>query len=125
VLARLNPNGSLDSTFGSGGKVRTSFGDLNGGANGAVLQPDGRIVAVGFQATNTARWAEFALARYLGSGGSASLASAVSRKTHGAAGPFDIALPLGGAPGLESRSSGGRHTLVFTFDADVVSAARR
>ena len=64
VLARLDTNGSLDPTFGTGGKVRTSFGDLNGGANGAVLQPDGKIVAVGFQATFSLRWAEIALARY-------------------------------------------------------------
>ncbi len=27
-----------------GGKVRTSLGDLNSGANDAVLQPDGKIV---------------------------------------------------------------------------------
>src|SRR5437867_955577 len=66
LLARLNPRGSLDTTFGVGGKVRTSFGDLNGGANGAALQSDGKIVAVGFQATATNRFAEFALARYLG-----------------------------------------------------------
>jgi len=65
LLARTNPNGQLDATFGTGGKVRTSFGNLNGGANGAVLQPDGKVVAVGFQATNTSRFAEFALARYL------------------------------------------------------------
>jgi len=65
LLARLNPSGSLDTTFGVAGKVRTSFGDLNGGANGAAFQGDGKIVAVGFQATFTDRWAEFALARYL------------------------------------------------------------
>ena len=65
TLARLKPNGALDSTFGVSGKVRTSFGDLNGGANGAVLQPDGKIVAVGFQATFSNRWSEFAVARYL------------------------------------------------------------
>jgi len=65
LLARLNPNGSLDSTFGVVGKVRTSFGDLNGGANGAALQQDGKIVAVGFQATFSNQWSEFALARYL------------------------------------------------------------
>ena len=51
LLARLNSTGSLDSTFGAGGKVRTSFGNLNGGANGAAVQADGKIVAVGFQAT--------------------------------------------------------------------------
>src|SRR5438094_1319058 len=65
LLARLSPRGSLDTTFGVGGKVRTSFGDLNGGANGAALQSDGKIVAVGFQATFSNQWANFALARYL------------------------------------------------------------
>jgi uncharacterized delta-60 repeat protein len=66
LVARLNPRGSLDATFGVGGKVRTSFGDLNGGANGAALQSDGKIVAVGFQATFSNQWANFALARYFG-----------------------------------------------------------
>jgi uncharacterized delta-60 repeat protein len=66
LLARCNPNGSLDPTFGVGGKVRTSFGDLNAGANGAVLQPDGKIVAVGFNPTLKDSGVEFALARYLG-----------------------------------------------------------
>lgn len=49
------------------------------------------------------------------------LNSAVSRKTHGAAGDFDVNLPLTGAPGLECRSSGGNHTLVFAFSTNVVS----
>jgi uncharacterized delta-60 repeat protein len=66
LLARLTPTGSLDNTFGVGGKVRTSFGNLNGGANGAALQADGKIVAVGFQATSDGGGVEFALARYLG-----------------------------------------------------------
>jgi len=52
LLARLSSRGALDSTFGVSGQVRTSFGDLNGGANGAALQSDGKIVAVGFQATS-------------------------------------------------------------------------
>src|SRR4029453_14291163 len=65
LLARLTSGGSLDPTFGTGGKVRTSFGDLNGGANGAVFQPDGKIVAVGFQATGLELFADFALARYI------------------------------------------------------------
>lgn len=66
TLARLGRNGTLDPTFGTGGRVRTSFGDLNGGANGALLQPDGRIVAVGFQAYYpTPKGVQFVLARYL------------------------------------------------------------
>ena len=76
LLARLNPSGSSDTTFGVAGKVRTSFGDLNGGANGAAFQR-GKIVAVGFQATFTDRWTEFALARYL-------MASERSRPDRGA-----------------------------------------
>jgi hypothetical protein len=53
LLARLNSTGSLDSTFGIGGKVRTSFGSVNGGAQGGLLQADGKTVAVGFQATSS------------------------------------------------------------------------
>jgi len=66
LLARLNSTGSLDTTFGIGGKVRTSFGNLNGGAYAGALQADGKIVAVGFQATSSRGGVEFALARYLG-----------------------------------------------------------
>jgi uncharacterized delta-60 repeat protein len=69
LLARCNADGSLDLTFGVGGKVRSSFGDLGGGANDAALQTDGKIVAVGFQATKTNTNVDFALARYLGTPG--------------------------------------------------------
>ena len=65
LLARCNADGSLDPTFGVGGKVRTNFGFLAAGAQGGLLQPDGKIVAVGFNATQTNRGVEFALARYL------------------------------------------------------------
>jgi uncharacterized membrane protein len=49
--------------------------------------------------------------------------SAVSRKTHGGAGTFDILLPLSGGPGVECRSggAGGDHTFVITFSNTVVS----
>src|SRR6266705_3001538 len=123
LFARLKTNGSLDRTFGVGGKVRTSFGDLNGGAYGAVLQPDGKIVAAGFQATPTSKFSEFALARYLGSSGSLALTSAVSRKTHGSAGIFDVPLPLTGEPGVECRNTNGKFIFVFTFSSNVVSGS--
>ena len=44
-----------------------------------------------------------------------------SRKTHGAAGDFDIQLPINGPAGIECRNPGpnGRYTLVFTFDRPV------
>jgi hypothetical protein len=46
--------------------------------------------------------------------------SAVSRKTHGNAGTFDVALPFTGNPGVEPRRTGGNHTIVFTFSNNVV-----
>jgi autotransporter-associated beta strand protein len=51
------------------------------------------------------------------------LMTAVSRKLHGSAGPFDINLPLNGQPGLECRSSGSNHQLTFTFNSNVVSGS--
>jgi putative Ig domain-containing protein len=50
------------------------------------------------------------------------LTSAVSRKVHGAAGPFDVLLPLTGQPGVECRSSNGQHTLIFFFSNNITSA---
>ena len=43
--------------------------------------------------------------------------SAVSRKIHGAAGPFDIDLPITGSPGIECRTGGanGDHTVIISF----------
>jgi hypothetical protein len=41
-----------------------------------------------------------------------------SRKVHGAAGAFDVDLPLTGPPGIECRiDTPGNHTVVFTFPA--------
>jgi hypothetical protein len=47
--------------------------------------------------------------------------SAVSRKTHGGAGTFDIPMPLSGTAGVECRTSGGTsdYTLVVTFATNV------
>src|SRR5947209_5776224 len=58
ALARYNPNGSLDSSFGSGGRVLTDFG-LDDEARAVVLQADGKIVVAGGSGG-----AFFALARY-------------------------------------------------------------
>jgi hypothetical protein len=48
-------------------------------------------------------------------------ATVVARKMHGTAGPFDIALPLVGPRGVESRSGGPdrEHQIVFTFPGPV------
>jgi hypothetical protein len=55
--------------------------------------------------------------------GTLQLTAAVSRKTHGSAGTFDVPLPLSGEPGVECRSTNGRYKFVFTFSSDVVSGS--
>ena len=66
ALARYNANGSLDASFGSGGKVTTDFFSNLDDAKAVALQSDGKIVVGGsaVTATNTS----FALARYQSDG---------------------------------------------------------
>ena len=47
ALARYNTSGTLDGSFGKGGKVVFDFFGSFDQANGAVLQPDGKIIVVG------------------------------------------------------------------------------
>ncbi len=54
TITRLKPNGSLDTTFAGDGTANIDFGSLADVANGAVLQPDGKIVVAGYtQAATT------------------------------------------------------------------------
>ncbi|THF70922.1 hypothetical protein E7T06_05010 [Deinococcus sp. Arct2-2] len=69
-LLRLNPDGTLDSTFGTGGKLTTAFPASSADRAGALLiLPDNRIV-VGGQASRSSSTTgvDFALARYLPGG---------------------------------------------------------
>src|SRR6266487_3106583 len=61
VPARAVSGGTLDPTFGSGGKLLTDFGGQEM-AYGVRVQADGKIVAAGF--SNTDGNHDFALARY-------------------------------------------------------------
>jgi len=51
ALARYNSNGSLDSTFGSSGKITTRIGAGDAYSFGIVLQSNGRIVLAGYSET--------------------------------------------------------------------------
>ena len=51
ALTRYNPNGSLDSTFGSSGKVMTTIGTGDAFSFAIVLQSNGRIVLAGYSYT--------------------------------------------------------------------------
>jgi uncharacterized delta-60 repeat protein len=119
VLARFNADGSIDRNFGIDGKVTT---DMGGGlraeeALGVAIQPDGKIVVVGYTAIPTTPPAPrlpdtFALARYnsdgsldtsFGTGGRVSgnvngIARAVALQPDGKivlAGEFELALSNG------------------------------
>src|SRR5439155_9584117 len=69
ALARYMRTGRLDTNFGTGGKVLTSFGTRYR-AEGVVTQPDGKIVAAGSSDRPAHLPGErFALARYRSHGG--------------------------------------------------------
>ena len=66
-LARYTPSGTLDTSFGTGGKVLTRFGSASSNeAKAIAIQPDGKIVAAGYATTDAVQ--QFALARYTTSG---------------------------------------------------------
>jgi uncharacterized delta-60 repeat protein len=68
ALTRYLPDGSLDRSFGAGGKVTTEFGGEDE-ANAVALQGDGKIVAAGGHCNTIGRrYCTFALARYLPDG---------------------------------------------------------
>jgi uncharacterized delta-60 repeat protein len=65
-LARVNANGSLDTAFGNGGTLTTTIqGDEAAAA--VLIQPDGKIVAVGSSENNSTGVTDILLVRYLGS----------------------------------------------------------
>lgn len=61
ALARYNTDGTLDTSFGGNGKVRTNFTSGFDWANGLALQADGKIIAVGRAGGGGGR---FGLVRY-------------------------------------------------------------
>src|SRR5262249_59301298 len=64
---RLNTDGSLDTGFGTGGRVITDFANSNDQAFAVAIDSMGNIVVAG-SATNTSTGLDFALARYDSSG---------------------------------------------------------
>jgi uncharacterized delta-60 repeat protein len=64
LLARFNSDGSLDSTFGSGGLVETTLGGQVGAVLALALQPDGKIVAGGITFTANPTEIKYAVARF-------------------------------------------------------------
>lgn len=66
ALARYNPDGSLDNSFGTNGLVITDLQQAVDVATAITLQPDGKIVVAGH--THNGNNYDFAVARYLSNG---------------------------------------------------------
>ena len=65
MLVRYNANGTLDTSFGRGGKVTTPLGS-GSGANALAIQKDGKLVAAG--SSRNGHVGVFALVRYNANG---------------------------------------------------------
>ena len=68
ALARYNSNGTLDNSFGVGGKVSAN---VNGIAYAVAIQPDGKIVVAGefsFDSSNGSDFSDFTVARFKSDG---------------------------------------------------------
>jgi uncharacterized delta-60 repeat protein len=66
AVVRYNSDGSLDTTFGTGGKVITSIGGGNDAAYSVALQSDGKIVLGGYSRNGLTD--DFAIVRYNNNG---------------------------------------------------------
>jgi uncharacterized delta-60 repeat protein len=65
ALARYNPDGTLDTGFGTVGKVTTDFTSSTDAGLGVAVQPDGKIVVAGSTFPSpTGGLSDFALIRY-------------------------------------------------------------
>jgi uncharacterized delta-60 repeat protein len=66
AIVRYNSDGTLDSTFGAGGKVTTDFLGFDDVAKGVAVQADGKIIAAGFAGLIGPPFLlhQFAVARY-------------------------------------------------------------
>ena len=97
---------------------------VNGTINTAGLSSGRHVIFVRGRGVNDVQgfptWGPISAAFLDVTGGTTSLVSAASRLTHGAAGTFDIAMPLNGTSGVECRSAT-TYNAVFTFDAPVTS----
>lgn len=67
AMARINSNGTLDTTFGIGGKAQTTFINTLSDVNTVAIQPDDRIILGGW-VYNSPYGRDFALTRYNSNG---------------------------------------------------------
>jgi len=120
--------GGFDGSYtNTGGRYNPSTDSWTATTNNSA--PAGRLpnMAV-WTGTEMIVWGGFGSGGFFDTGGrycaqvqAPTVQSAVSRKTHGGAGAFDVNLPLTGTAGVECRASGGTndYTMVITFAGNV------
>ncbi len=64
ALMRVNPDGTIDTSFGGGGLVTTSLGGNRDSLLDVAIQPDGKIVAAGGVFLTVNNSSDFALLRF-------------------------------------------------------------
>jgi uncharacterized delta-60 repeat protein len=66
AIVRFNADGSLDGSFGNGGRVVTPVTANDDEALAVAIQPDGKIIAAGYAQTNpvNSSFVDFAIVRY-------------------------------------------------------------
>ena len=133
ALARYNVDGTLDATFGTGGKLQTDFAGGNDYAYAVAIDDDGWIIVVG-QAYHSGEW-DSAMVRYDSSGVlDTTFGNAAGGKVYTNMGGVDYALAIAlqpdgkivtagaAAPGATCDFAVARYnsdgTLDATFDAD-------
>ncbi len=111
AVGRLNPNGSVDKTFGNNGMVLTGFGGSYGDqAQAVAVQSDGKIVVAGTQinssdGTTDSRWC---VARYNTDGS--------LDKTFGSHTGMETVAGLSSTDGIDSLAIAPNGNIFFTAD---------
>jgi uncharacterized delta-60 repeat protein len=113
-LVRLQPDGSLDTTFGTNGKVIFDLGGTDDKAAGVALQADGKIVVAG--TSNAKGTPDFAVARFQGD------PPATGADTNPPGGGLGPAPTGGGGP---PRCAGKRATIIGTARGDKLTGTKR
>jgi len=111
AMTRYNPDGSLDQSFGSGGKVVTDFTGSSESVSALVIQPDRKILAAGFVDNPARTNRDFALARYNPDGSLDSSFGFGGKVITDFGGVFDGANAIAIQPGARILVAGSNHSL--------------
>ncbi len=124
----MSPIAGRQAWSGNSNGYITSVVNLPPAANGQMVKLRWRMASDTSVAATGVGIDDISIAIPVCGGSAPTVSSAVSRKTHGAAGDFDVPLPLvplAGAVGIEDRTGAvaGAHTLLVTFGSPVIVGA--